>query len=169
MILYTLFLTKGKGMFETALNLVLGYEGGYVNDPSDPGGETNMGICKRDYPELNIKNITRDQATVIYKSKYWDVCKCDLLPSALAICVFDSAVNQGTGTSVRLLQEALGVTIDGNVGPVTLAATEQKDIKRLVRDFTGCRILRYTKTKNWDIYGKGWIKRAIDVSINCFQ
>ncbi len=81
--------------FDTAVTAVLSYEGGYVNDPNDPGGETNWRISKRAYPNLDIKNLTRDQAIQIYRRDYWDSLECDRFPPLIAIALFDAAVNQG--------------------------------------------------------------------------
>ena len=93
--------------FDTAMTAVLGYEGGYVNDPNDPGGETNWGISKRAYPNLDVKNLTRDGAIQIYRRDYWDALGCDRFPSVIAIALFDAAVNQGPVAAVRILQRAL--------------------------------------------------------------
>ena len=153
-------------MFSDALALVLKWEGGYINDPNDPGGETNLGICKRDHPNLDIKNLTVAQVTPIYKTNYWDACKCDLFPSVLATCVFDSAVNQGTGTAVRLLQTSLRLTADGVIGNKTISVAQNTSVKISIRNFTVTRILKYVNTKNFGLYGSNWIKRTLDVMMN---
>ena len=82
-----------RDTFDTAVTAVLSYEGGYVNDPNDPGGETNWGISKRAYPNLDIRNLTRDRAIQIYRRDYWDSLGCDQFPPAIVIALFDSAVN----------------------------------------------------------------------------
>ena len=81
--------------FEDALKFVLKWEGGYSNDPNDPGGETKFGISKRSYPNLDIKNLTLKQAKEIYFQNYWLKAGCDKLTSPLDIIVFDTAVNMG--------------------------------------------------------------------------
>lgn len=88
-----------KQNFEKALRFVLRWEGGYSNDPDDPGGETNFGICKRDHPNVDIKNLTARQAGEIYRAKYWTPAGCDALPAPLDQIVFDAAVNCGVTTS----------------------------------------------------------------------
>ncbi len=88
-----------KENFERALKLVLDHEGGYVNDPDDPGGETKYGISKRAYPSLDIKNLTVEQAAGIYWRDYWDACSCDQLAYPMDITVFDTAVNCGCGAA----------------------------------------------------------------------
>lgn len=150
-------------IFEQAVGFVLKeqIEGGYVNDPRDPGGETNFGISKRSYPKLNIKALTRDDAIAIYKRDYWDACKCDELPPEIAVAVFDCAVNQGTGIAPRLLQKALRVTADGIIGPKTLAAAHRADTAELVLDFLSWRLRRYAHTANAATFMRGWSKRVL--------
>ncbi len=96
--------------FDKALEFVLRWEGGYSNDPHDPGGETKFGISKRSYPEVNIKDLTREQAGEIYKRDYWDVMGCDARPSDFALAVFDAAVNCGIARAAIWLDS--GPTID---------------------------------------------------------
>jgi len=92
--------------FDRAIAFVLAREGAYVNNPADPGGETNFGICKRDYPALDIKNLTVAQATAIYKSDYWTPAGCEAMPWPLSLIVFDTAVNMGRGAAEELLHTA---------------------------------------------------------------
>jgi len=93
-------------VWDTSINITLGFEGGYVNNPNDKGGETKYGISKKAYPDLDIANLTIEQAKEIYKRDYWDRCKCAFIPDALSMALFDFAVNSGTcdkipSTSVR--------------------------------------------------------------------
>ena len=97
-----------KENFETALHLTLEFEGGYSQDPLDPGGETNYGISKKSYPEEDIKNITPDRVREIYKKDYWDKSGCNGLASPLDIFVFDAAVNMGITQAVDIVTEAGG-------------------------------------------------------------
>ena len=92
--------------FSLAIKFTLQHEGGYVNDPKDPGGETNFGISKRAYPSLDIKNLTEHQAKNIYFKDYWLAAGCDKLESKLAICVFDAAVNLGLKKAKLFLETA---------------------------------------------------------------
>lgn len=94
--------------FDRALDFTLKAEGMYVNDPRDPGGETNFGISKRAYPQLDIKNLTREQAADIYRRDYWQRAGCDSLPWPLSACVFDAAVNCGVGRAQLWLAHAGG-------------------------------------------------------------
>jgi len=85
--------------FKKALQFALKHEGGYSNDPGDPGGETKYGICKRDFPDLNIKSLTVEQAGEIYRKRYWDAADCDSLLYPLDVITFDAAVNCGAARS----------------------------------------------------------------------
>lgn len=142
--------------FDDALTAVLKWEGGYVNDPRDPGGETKYGISKRAYPDLDIKSLTPEMAARIYRRDYWDACRCDALPPGLALMVFDAAVNQGQGTAIRMLQAAASVPVDGRVGPMTIRAA---GLDIVLPAFYSQRRERYEANKNFAIYGKGWLRR----------
>jgi lysozyme family protein len=150
-------------IFAQAVGFVLKehIEGGYVNDPRDPGGETNFGISKRSYPAVDIKGLTRDDAIAIYKRDYWDACKCDDLPPEVAVAMFDCAVNQGNGAAKRLLQRALKVKSDGIIGPKTIAAAKRANALELVMDFLSWRLKRYANTANATTYMRGWSKRVL--------
>ncbi len=148
--------------FEQCFDKLVVYEGGYVFDPKDPGGETNFGISKRAYPNLNIKTLTRTGVRDIYKHDYWDRAQCDKLPPALAFIVFDTAVNSGIGQSIRFLQRAVNVADDGLLGPLTLAAVNRLEADSLCARFLGQRLEFMTKLSTWDTFGKGWSRRIAD-------
>jgi lysozyme family protein len=93
--------------FDEIIEVTLEHEGGYVHDPKDLGGETNFGIAKRFYPDVDIKSLTKEDAKDIYKRDYWDKNKIDDLPDNLKYIFFDMCVNQGRGTAVRVLQRAI--------------------------------------------------------------
>lgn len=145
--------------FNLAINRVLGHEGGYVNNPADPGGETKWGISKRSYPTLNIKELTRDDAVAIYKRDFWDRINAAELYDGVAYQTLDFAVNSGIGTAVRALQRALNVADDGHWGPVTATAaktmSETDQIMRIVAE----RIDFMRKLKSWATFGSGWMAR----------
>lgn len=145
--------------FERALEFVFKMEGGYSNDTNDPGGETKFGISKRAYPDLDIANLTREKAAELYRTDYFDACKCGQLPAPLAMLVFDAAVNQGTDAAIRMLQDALGVKVDGVIGPVTLAAAMHSNLKESVPSLVAARSMRYALNVNLKLYGKGWFRR----------
>lgn len=150
--------------FNHAFDVVIASEGGHTNDQNDPGGETKYGICKRDYPHLDIQSLTIEDAKSIYRRDYWELAKCDLYPSPLDLCMFDAAVNQGVTTAIKLLQKALNVPQDGIIGPVTKRKITTTDIHELTSIFMADRALRYTGTRNFDRYGRGWLKRLFFVS-----
>ena len=146
--------------FTQAFTTLIGHEGGYVNDPRDPGGETKFGISKRAYPDVDIASLTLEQASAIYKRDYWDRARCDELPDVVAFQVFDTAVNSGIGQSIRFLQRAVGVADDGQVGPLTVSAVRRLDPEAVAARFNGHRLDFMTKLSTWDVFGKGWARRV---------
>jgi len=146
--------------FPEAFHAVIGHEGGYVNDPNDPGGETNFGISKRAYPHLDIKNLTLNEAQAIYHRDYWVKALCPSFPDPLRFQLFDTAVNSGPGMAVVLLQRALGVKDDGVAGPITMkAVAEVKSVAVLSVLFLAARLRFMTGLDNWPHHGKGWARR----------
>ena len=144
--------------FDKAFEIIIGHEGGYVHDYRDPGGETKFGISKRAYPSLNIKDLTLTDAKVIYLADYWVEIEADLLPESARLMVFDCAVNCGVAAAKKLLQRAVGVKDDGIIGPKTkIAISNTPDIDR---KFAGHWLQYYTDLKQFDIYGRGWIRRV---------
>ncbi len=145
--------------FDKALAFVLKHEGGYVNDPRDPGGETNFGICKASYPSVDIKALTRDAAAAIYRRDYWDRAGCGNLPPGVAVLHFDTAVNQGPGAAAKFLQLAAGVEADGKIGPKTLAAVQRAKSADLLTEYTARRADHYGRLPHFPTYGLGWMRR----------
>ena len=150
-------------MFARAVEFVLGEEGGYVNDPQDPGGETRYGISKRAYPELDIEGLTREQAIKIYKDDYWDANEVGRLPRNVQVAFFDCCVNSGATQAKKLLQRTAGVTEDGIIGMQTITACNMyRGI--LYTDYLAERALFYSKLKHYDRFGRGWQRRLFRVS-----
>lgn len=152
--------------FNKAIEIILANEGGYVNNPNDPGGETNFGICKKSYPNVDIKNLTKDGAKAIYKIVYWDKVNGDQINDQnLATAVFDFAVNAGTGTAIKQIQKTLNVTVDGVLGPKTMAALNASS--GLSKSFAKRRARYYidiVKNKPTQIeFLASWINRTIDL------
>lgn len=146
--------------FDTAFEKLIGHEGGYSNDPRDPGGETKFGISKRIYPMLDIASLTLADAKAIYRRDYWDRAQCDKMPPELAFDVFDAAVNSGIGQAIRWLQRSVGVADDGYVGPLTLGALVRDDDPSAVQArFNGHRLAFMTNLSTWQTFGKGWARR----------
>ena len=154
--------------FDEIIEHVLEHEGGYVNDPTDLGGETNYGITKRFYPDVDIKNLTKEQAKEIYKRDYWDKNRVDELPEQLRYIFFDMCVNQGRATAVKVLQRAANakgakLKVDGGMGPATLKAVQNVEHNR-VKSY---RILHYANLvinkPEQEKFWYGWFKRALEV------
>jgi lysozyme family protein len=147
--------------FEQAFALLISpeFEGGYVNDPADPGGETKFGISKRSYPSLDIKSLTRDQVKPIYKADFWGPAGCDAVPDELKYPLFDFAVNSGPRRAVKTLQKRLGVVADGSLGPKTLAELMLWPQKALAIALCLDRLYFLTTLNNWPDHGKGWTRR----------
>lgn len=148
--------------YEQCFKQLISSEGGYTNNPSDPGGETKYGISKRAYPDLDIANLTLDDAKAIYLRDYWNRARCDELPPSIAYLVFDCAVNSGIGQSIRFLQRALGTADDGVIGPLTIAAVSRVDAESLGARFLGQRLEFMTRLSTWDVFGKGWSRRIAE-------
>ena len=156
--------------FERAIRIILEREGGHLtkaeaDKQGDPGGETKFGISKRAYPELDISFLTKEQAMDIYLRDYWSPIKGDLLPWPLCLFVFDSAVNQGTHTAIKMMQIALGTNDDGVIGPATLElATKARPFH--CAKFMAIRAKRYAVTNNYDKFGEGWLIRLFTVTMD---
>jgi lysozyme family protein len=156
--------------FERAVKRVLEFEGGYSDDPVDAGGETKFGICKRSYPNLDIKNLTVEDAKFIYYRDFWEQQLYENFESVeLAEKVFDLAVNVGTNRAHMLLQRALravGNTVkeDGILGKVTLAAVNFSNANELLAalrsEAAGYYRSIITKNPSQNRFINGWLKRA---------
>ncbi len=170
-----------RDLFPEACALVLRVEGGLVDDPRDPGGITNHGISLRfalsvgdldrdGRPDLDvdgdgdtdaddIRALHPDDARDVYRKAFWEAARCPALPPAVAILLFDAAVNQGRGPAVTMLQDALGVTADGRIGPQTVAAALRANQPALLAEYAARRAHRYATTRNFDRFGLGWCRR----------
>ncbi len=156
--------------FEKAISKILSHEGGYVNDPSDRGGETKFGLSDRadgkidgEYFGVDISEMTREEAIKLYHNDYWNRCKCDELPDGVDYLVFDTAVNMGLSAAIKILQKAAGSTQDGIIGPKTIAAATKMspELYIIYRYDRYMRIIggRPTNAK----FAKGWSNRLLDV------
>lgn len=146
-------------VWESAFDLLMQNEGGYVNDPHDAGGETKYGISKASYPNEDIANLTLERAQQIYKRDYWNRCKCDQLPDALSVAVFDFAVNSGVNRAIRFLQMALRVKADGIIGNQTIGAANRLNPRQVLAEYMDRRLIFLMKQPNWRRYGRGWGNR----------
>ena len=136
-----------------------------MNNPKDPGGETRWGISKRSYPSEDIANLTLERARELYQRDYWSPIKGDQLPPALALCLFDMAVNSGVPQAVRTLQKAIDVPVDGILGPGTLGKALSLPTEILVSYFQAERILFMSKLDAFAAFGRGWTRRVISTAI----
>jgi len=149
--------------FNEALTHILAAEGGYAHHPADPGGATRFGITQRTARAHGYRGDMRyfplDQAAVIYKSAYWDACRCDELPDLIRLVVFDAAVNSGPGQSLLWLQRCLGMTANGHITPATLAAARQADALALAHCLLDKRLAFLKQLRTWRTFGRGWQRR----------
>jgi len=148
--------------FDLAIERILGHEGGYVNDPNDPGGETKFGISKRSYPNVDIKNLTLDQAKAIYHRDFWSKVRGDMLYDGVAYQTLDFAVNSGIETAIRYLQRALGVADDGHFGAVSAKAAKDMSESDQIMRLNAERLDFMRKLKVWPSFGKGWAGRIAE-------
>ena len=150
------------------LETILHHEGGYVNHPKDPGGETNLGVTKRVYEDFggtkDMKDLTREDVEPIYKKNYWDRVKGDDLPAGLDLCVFDFGVNAGTGRAAKYLQTMIGTVADGGIGPNTLKKlgeyVEEHGVEDTIKNYQSDRQKYYESLSTFDTFGKGWTRRV---------
>ena len=166
-----------KNNFKESLRLLLKSEGGFVNHPKDPGGMTNCGVtCKTwaeycnktvaQISEQEMRSLNHEKVSSLYKEMYWDVCKCDDLPSGVDYMVFDFGVNAGCGTAKKILQRAVGVAQDGVIGSDTLRKINNLTLQEIIILFSRAKEDYYRSCKNFDTFGKGWLNRINEVKKN---
>lgn len=163
--------------FEAALAHVLKSEGGYVNNPADPGGMTNLGCTKAVWEEFvghpvseaDMRGLTPADVAPLYKRKYWDKVSGDLLPSGLDYAVFDAAINSGPGRAAKWLQEVANVAADGAIGPATLAAVNAKPVQDMIAQYNDKRLQFLESLPTWATFGKGWGARVASVQSSASQ
>jgi lysozyme family protein len=159
--------------WKQAFALMLKSEGGYVNNPLDPGGRTNLGVTQavwenwvgRKVDEPEMRGLTADKVEPLYKKNYWDAVRGDELPVGLDYLVFDFGVNAGAGRSIKTLQTAVGVTPDGGFGPMTMAAVKAIDPVELIEKFSQAKEDFYRSLSQFPTFGKGWLNRVADVKV----
>lgn len=157
-----------KTNFEEALKHVLVHEGGWSDHPKDPGGATMKGVTLEVYrnhfgankTKEDLRNISESELQQIYRTGYWNKCKCDDLPAGIDYAVFDAAVNSGPGRSAKWLQLAVGATPDGGIGPNTLAKVKNFESVQVVNTMCDNRLGFLQSLDNWQTFGKGWKKRV---------
>jgi len=145
--------------FDKAFEKLIGHEGGYVDHPADPGGETKFGVTKRTYPGEDIANLTLERAKAIYARDFWGPAGCDAVADGAKFDVFDMAVNSGVKAAIKTLQRTVGETPDGVLGPKTLQAVQSMPGTRLCARFNARRLEFMTDLPTWATFGRGWAKR----------
>lgn len=179
-----------KENFKAALDFVMahecvfapGHEGDYShvtweNVPGDNGGLTKFGIDQASHPDINIKALDYSGAQQLYRDGEWRKCRCDDLPSGIDLALFDTAVNCGIGTSVKMLQRACNeagaepkLVVDGFIGPKTIAATERNP--KVLFHFLALRDQRYrelAEISSLKQFLKGWLNRIADLQTTLQQ
>ena len=154
--------------YDKCLETILHHEGGYVNHPKDPGGETNLGVTKKVYQEhggtKDMKDLLVEDVAPIYKKGYWDKMKGDELPGGLDLCVFDFGVNAGPGRAAKFLQQMIGTVVDGGIGPNTLAKLEEyireNGEHEAVKKYQEMRQKYYESLSTFATFGRGWTRRV---------
>jgi len=160
-----------KSNFAEALQTVLREEGGFSDHPLDPGGMTNLGVTRRVWEEWTGHPVTVRQMTELtpvkvapmYRRKYWDKVRGDELPAGIDLVVFDAAVNSGPGRAAKWLQACVGVDVDGDIGPKTLAAVNAFNATQLIDDYGRRRLSFLLDLPTWNTFGKGWTTRIASV------
>lgn len=152
-----------KPNFEAVMEQIFRHEGGYVNHPSDPGGETNFGITKRTYPKVHIRSLTKGKARDIYRRDFWNKIRGDDLPHGIDLVTMDPAVNSGVSRGVRWMQKAMKVTADGKVGPQTIRASQDADPVETIKRACANRMGFLRGLRTWTTFGKGWSRRVAEV------
>ena len=162
-----------KENWEKSIKAILHHEGGYVNHPEDPGGETNLGVTRRVYEEWirfhgirgkDMKDLEVEDVEPIYRKNYWDRVKGDDLPAGLDLCVFDFGVNAGTGRAAKYLQNMIGTVADGGIGPNTLKAVgnyvESGGVEQTIKNYQAARHEYYESLSTFETFGRGWTRRV---------
>ena len=163
--------------FEQCLALVLKHEGGYVNNPKDPGGRTNLGVTQKVWEEwvghpvdeAAMRALTPTDVAPLYKKNYWDKIKGDSLPAGVDYACFDLAVNSGVGRAAKLLQQAVGANPDGAIGPATLDAVASQNPRDVATEVCDLRLKFLQSLPTFATFGKGWTRRVSEVEETAFK
>ena len=166
-----------KDNFSQCFALVLKHEGGYVDNPADPGGATNLGCTKavweqyigRSVTKDDIKALTPNDVMPLYKVKYWDTIKGDDLPEGVDYAVFDFAINSGPSRAAKALQSVLSVTVDGQIGSATLRALETANPREVATAVCEARLAFLQSLPTYGTFGKGWSRRVAEVEQTAFN
>jgi len=166
-----------KNNWPTCFALVLKNEGGYVNNPADRGGVTNLGCTKAVWEQYighsvtndDIKALTPNDVEPLYKTLYWDKVNGDELPYGVDFAVFDFAINSGVIRAAKTLQTVLNVNTDGKIGPKTLSALETSNPRDVATRVCEARLAFLQSLSNYATFGKGWSRRVSEVETAAFN
>jgi lysozyme family protein len=147
-------------------------EGGFSNNPADPGGMTNLGVTKRVWEawvghtvsESDIRELTAALVAPLYKLRYWNAASCDSLPAGVDYAVFDCAVNSGPVRAIKFLQKAVSATEDGIMGPHTLAAVMAKPRVDVIAAYNAARLAFLQDLPTWNTFKGGWSRRVVEIT-----
>jgi lysozyme family protein len=166
-----------KDSFKSCLDFVLKHEGGWSDDPHDPGGATMKGVTLSTYKAYmmrpvtkeELRNISDEHLNDLYKTRYWDNARCDDLGIGVDMVVFDMAVNGGVGRSSRMLQRCVGADVDGAIGAKTIALTKGILPRDLVIRFSTERRNFYKTLETFERFGRGWLRRTDECEAKAFD
>jgi lysozyme family protein len=162
------------GMFDTVFDRVFGHEGGYSDNPKDPGNwtggkvgkgkllGTKYGIAANTYPGINIKDLTEAQAKAIYFEDWWCALDMQRFSKVMQFQMFDAAFNHGMRNASKMFQRAVKSHDDGIIGPKTMIAAKAMDDNDKVIRFLSYRLRFFTDLKTFDTFGRGWSRRVAD-------
>lgn len=156
--------------FDKCMAFVFAREAGYVNDPDDDGGPTNMGITMRTLAQWrghpvsvqDVKDLAKGEARAIYHQHYWMTVSGDALPPGVDLIAFDFGVNAGPVRAVMELQRALRIASDGHVGPITLRSIGAFTPTDLINRYTAARLSYYQGLAKWPVFKNGWSVRIAE-------
>jgi len=157
--------------FARALQLVLKSEGGWSDNPADPGGATMKGVTIATFRRYidpkgtkdDLRHITDAQLAKVYREQFWNAINGDQLPDGVDYAVFDFAVNSGPGRAARYLQSAAGVAMDGVIGPATIVAVSSKPAGVVIDHLCDMRLAFLERLPTWGTFGRGWSARVASV------
>lgn len=157
--------------FDRVMPDVFAHEGGYVDHPKDPGGATKYGITHKTLSawrgktatKADVKALTKQEATAIYRAQYWRPIRGDDLPAGVDYALFDFAINSGPARAVKTLQRIVGVPADGIMGAITLDAVSKRSPADLINALCDARLAFLKGLKGWPTFGKGWGRRVAEV------
>lgn len=165
--------------FSECFSETAAYEGGYSDNPHDPGGATYRGVTQNVYdgylklkglPPKWVRWMSDAECEDIYRKQYWSAAHCSDLPAGLDMTQYDEAVNTGPVQATKLLQQALAIQVDGAFGLETLGAIQKcNDIPGLIKRVCAARLSFYHRLKTWIYFGVGWNKRKIGIQAKALE